>query len=167
MMKQKISTVLLSLLLSACADDKSELYRYINDIKTRPSRAIEKIPQFSPLPNYKFPDNDNRRSPFKPVDVKKRNDAFAPDSKRLKQPLEAFPLDALKFVGTLKERDQVWGLIKQPDQQIIRVKLGDYMGQNYGKVIEIKNDHIKVEETVKVSGAWEKQTTTINLYLGQ
>ncbi len=156
----------LLLLLTACSGDNSDLVKYINDIKARPALKIEPIPQFAPLPIFKFPENDNRRNPFKPIDQKKRTDVFAPDQKRIKQPLESFPLDSLKFVGTLKEGSQVWALIKLPNDQISRIRIGDYMGQNYGRVIVIKDDLIKLEETIKNSGTWEKHITTVNIHTG-
>jgi type IV pilus assembly protein PilP len=158
---------ILTSMLSACSGDNSDLMKYIHDIKTRPGRAIEPIPQFSPLPIFRFPDEENRRNPFKPIDTKKKNDGDAPDSKRQKQPLEAFPLDALKFVGILKQGSEIWALIKQPDHQISRVRVGDYMGQNFGRVISITNTIIKLEETVRTTGKWEKQVTTIELDTGK
>lgn len=168
--KQQINILLigsLSLLLMACSGDNSDLTKYINDIKARPAIKIEPIPQFAPLPIFKFPENDNRRNPFKPVDQKKRADVDAPDQKRVKQPLEAFPLDALKFVGTLKQGNEIWALIKLPGKQVSRIRVGEYMGQNYGRVILIKNEFIKLEETIKNSGTWEKHITTINLDTGK
>lgn len=168
--KNKIYLLLIGILplfLTACSGDNSDLFKYINEIKSRPGRPIEPIPKFAPLPIFKFPDNDNRRSPFKPVDIKKRTDLYAPDQKRVKQPLEAFPLDALKFVGILKQGSEIWALIKQPDSQITRIRIGDYMGQNYGRVVSIKLDEIKLEETIKNSGAWEKKMTTLNLDTGK
>jgi type IV pilus assembly protein PilP len=155
------------LLLSACSGDDSDLVKFINDTKARKVKQIEPIPKFAPLPIYKFPENDNRRNPFKPIDQKKRDDLFAPDQKRKKQPLEAFPLDSLKFVGILKQGSDVWALIKQPDKQVSRIRIGEYMGQNYGRVIEVKSDFMKLEETIKNSGTWEKHVTTINLYTGK
>lgn len=165
--RRGLLTGLLALLLSSCSGDNSDLVRYINDVKARPGKPIEPIPKFAPLPVFRFPENDNRRNPFKPIDQKKRNDIYAPDKKRPKQPLEAFPLDALKFVGTLKKDNEIWALIKQPDGQVTRVKVGDYMGQHYGRIILIKNELIKLEETVQNSGTWEKQVTTINLDTGK
>lgn len=161
-----ILVIILSWLLNGCSGDNSDLVKYINDIKARPALKIEPIPQFAPLPIFKFPENDNRRNPFKPIDQKKRTDLYAPDQKRVKQPLEAYTLDSLQFVGTLKEGNAIWALIRQPDKQIVRIRIGEYMGQNYGRVILIKNDLLKLEETIKNSGAWEKQITTINLYTG-
>lgn len=158
---------LLSLLITACSGDNSDLIKYMNDIKSRPAKAIEPMPKFAPLPIFNFPENDTRRSPFKPTVLKKNTDIDAPDQKRLKQPLEAFPLDALKFVGILEQGPVIWALIKQPDTQIARVRVGDYMGQNYGRIIVIKRDLIKLEETVKDTGTWEKKITTINLDTGK
>lgn len=153
---------LLPLLLIACSSDDSELNRYINTVKTRPARPIEPIPEFQPLKKFIYPEVDNRRSPFKPV-VVEQEEAFAPNIKRAKQPLEAFPLDALNFVGILKEGPTAWALISQPGGLVSRVKPGDYMGQNYGQILSIQEKTIQLEETVKVAGKWEKKKITINL----
>ena len=62
--KQKKYTVLmglLSLLLSACSNDNSDLIKFINNTKMRQGKQIEPIPQFASLPVFKFPENDNRR----------------------------------------------------------------------------------------------------------
>ena len=157
---------MITILCAACTGDNSDLINYINDIKSRPGAPIEAIPKFAPLPVFKFPENDNRRSPFKPVEVKK-TDQYAPDQKRLKQPLEAYPLDGLKFVGILKEGNQLWALIRDPEKKVVPVKVGNYMGLNYGRIISIKSNEIKLEETLRTSGTWEKHITTINLDTGK
>jgi type IV pilus assembly protein PilP len=167
--KQQITRFLVSsltLFLSACSGDNSDLMSYINEVKSRSGQPIEEIPKFAPLPIFKFPEHDTRRSPFKPV-VLKAADEYAPDQKRMKEPLEAFPLDALKFVGILKQGSDIWALIKAPDNKITPLKIGGYMGQNYGRIIAIKNDEIKLEETLRNSGKWEKNITTLNLDTGK
>jgi len=158
-------TVIITL-LCACSGDNSDLIKYINDVKSRPGIPIEPIPKFSPLPTFRFPENDTRRSPFKPVELRKV-DLYAPDQKRKKEPLEAYPVDALKFVGILKQGNVLWALIKDPAKKIVPVKVGNYMGLNYGRIISIKNDEIKLEETVRNSGTWEKRSTTIHLDTGK
>jgi len=157
----------LALMLPACSGDDTDLQNYINDVKHRPGRPIEPIPKLAPLPIFKYPENDVRRNPFKPMDIKKRSDENAPDKNRKKQPLELYPLDALKFVGTLKQGNTVWALIKQPNKQVTRVRIGDYIGQNYGRVISIKDSTIKLEESIKDTGTWEKRITTLNLDTGK
>ncbi len=166
--KQRILISLFSLLLTACSGDNNDLRQYIQHVKQRKTRAIEPIPAFTPLPGFKFPDDENMRNPFKATNQQKRIALFAPDQRRMKQTLEVYPLDALKFVGTLTQDNQTWGLIKQPDSQITRVSIGDYMGQNYGQIRSIKNNSIKLEETIKSSsGTWEKHITTLDLYTGK
>ncbi len=158
---------LLSLLISSCSGDNSDLVKYMNDVTSRPANSIEPIPRFAPLPFFKFPEHDSRRSPFKPVVLRKKNNSDAPDQKRLKQPLEAYPLDALKLVGILEQDSVIWALIKQPDEQIIRVRVGNYMGQNYGRIVVIKRNLIQLDETLQDTGTWEKKMTTINLDVGK
>lgn len=162
-------SMLLILSLSACVEDNYDLVQYIHEVKERKSPPIPQIPNFEPLPVYKFPDNGKRRNPFNPLNQKKPTaDPYAPDQKRIRQPLESYPLDALKFVGEIKQSGTVWGLIKQPDSQIVRVRVGDYMGQNYGRIKAIKSNSILLEETIKgTSGKWEKQITTLELFTGK
>ncbi len=62
------------------------------------------------------------------------------------------------------EKDStVWALIKDPEGKITPLRIGQYMGQNYGRVIAIKLNEIKLEETIKNSGTWEKHITTLQL----
>lgn len=158
---------LLSMLIAACSSDNKDLRQYFDEVRKSEPKPIDPIPKFQPLPKFLFPDEANRRNPFKPSEVAKKADQLAPDQHRKKQPLEAFPLDALKFVGNLKEGGLNWALIKQPDGKVNFVKVGDYMGKNFGRIIFIKNDLIRLEESLKDSGKWEKHITTINLYDGK
>lgn len=155
--------VFLSLLLCACSSSEDELTRYIHRVKSRPPKPIEPIPEFKPLAKFEFPVDDKRRSPFKPV-TEEGQDLFSPNTKRPKQPLEAFPLDALQFVGLLKQGHLVWALISQPSGLVTRVKVGDYLGKNYGQVTEIKENTMVIEETVQVAGRWEKRKITIDMH---
>lgn len=154
----------LALALSSCSSsDDSDLTRYINEIKARKSLAIEPIPQIALFPHYTYPAVDNRRSPFKPKDIAAAIDQLAPDKHRRRALLENFPLDALKFVGILKQGTIVWALISQPNGELSRITLGGYMGRNFGKVISINDTLLKLEESVQVAGKWKTQVTIVNL----
>ena len=156
--------VILSLLVVACSSSgEIELNHYINSIKARSPKPIEPIPDFKQLPKFIYPEGLVRRSPFSPVIPKQQVDLFAPNIKRPKQPLEFFPLDALKFVGLLKQGSDVWALIAQPGGLVTRVKVGDYLGQNYGQVVSIEAGLINVVEKIRVDGKWENKKMTINL----
>ena len=160
-----IIRTLATLSLAACsssADD--ELSRYIFDVKARTAAPpVPPIPNFVPIENFVYPENDTRRNPFKHRDVKADDDKEAPNVNRPREPLEQFPLDALKFVGVLKQGSLVWGLISLPTGEIVRVRNGNYMGKDFGKIISIGNTSLKLEETVQIEGKWAKKVTTFNL----
>ena len=153
----------LSILLISCSSTEDELSHYIKQVKHRRNKAIDPIPEVKPWPKFVYPEQDLRRSPFQPV-VNNQIDISSPDIKRPKQPLEAYALDALKFVGTLKQGNAVWGLIIKPDGIVTKVTIGSYMGKNYGRIIAINSDTIKLEETIQLSGHWEKRDITFSLY---
>jgi type IV pilus assembly protein PilP len=163
LVKRLILALMTAALVACSSTANDELSRYINEIKARGAKPVEPIPEFVPLEKFVYPEQDARRSPFKQKEVIKQSDQLAPNTNRPKQPLEQFPLDALKFVGILKQNSLVWGLISQPNGEIARVKIGDYMGQNFGKIISINDTTLRIEETVQVAGKWEKKVTTFNL----
>lgn len=161
--QRQILACLSILMLSACSSADEELTYYIHRVKNGAPKPIESIPEFKPMENFIFPENDMRRSPFMPTQHHDQSDANMPNMNRPKDPLEAFPLDALKFVGILKEGNVTWGLIGQPGGLVSKVRVGEYMGKNYGRVAAIIDNKIEIEETILVAGRWEKKKISLNL----
>ena len=160
---KKIGIIILPFLLSTCSgSDKGELKRYINEVKLMPPKPIEPFPEFKRITSFQYPENDHRRSPFKPKTAG-QTDTFVPNVKRPKQPLESFSLDTLIFVGILEESTTKWALVKDPKGTVTRIKVGEYMGQNYGEVIRINHQSMLLSETVQLNGKWKKRRITINL----
>jgi type IV pilus assembly protein PilP len=98
---------------------------------------------------------------------KKITNGIKPDFKRIKEDLESFPLGALQMVGTVKT-DQLWGLVRS-EEGIQKVKIGNYMGKNHGKIIQISTMEIKLEEIVKEndeSEIWLKKEAKLPLDMG-
>jgi type IV pilus assembly protein PilP len=84
--------------------------------------------------------------------------------KRVREPLEADPLENLKMVGTLSQQKQVFALIKTPDSNLFRVKQGNYLGQNFGLITEITEGSVKLKEIVQDSaGDWTERVSTLQL----
>jgi len=83
---------------------------------------------------------------------------------RNREELEQFELDSLRMVGTVEDEDNQWGIIKSPDGVIHRIKVGNYMGRNTGKVLNVFEGRIEVREIVRNSqGRWEERQTGIAL----
>lgn len=86
-----------------------------------------------------------------------------PDLDRRKEPLEAYPLESLNMVGTLIRGKMVHALI-QADKNLHQVKIGNYMGQNFGIITDISEDEVKLKELVPDSlGDYMERTSTLQL----
>ncbi len=149
--------------LPACGGDKhSELKDYIKEIKHRKAGGIESLPEVKPHQKYDYP-TEARRSPFKPVRIARHGNGVMPDEYRPKELLESFPLDSLRMVGTLKRNHKDWAIITAPDGTVHRVMLGAYLGQNFGKVVEIASNDLKLVETIPSDGGWEHRNASLAL----
>ena len=60
--------------------------------------------------------------------------------------------------------NKIEGLVKDPDGVIHRVHAGNYLGQNYGRITGISEDHIDVVELgPNGSGGWMERPATVAL----
>lgn len=154
-----------TLLLSACSSDMSDLEQYAAEIKARKSTAIEPIPQIKQYEAFAY-DPGNRRDPFTEVQPESRAAAEGPrpDLHRNKEPLEEFPLDALRMTGTIRTPSGVYALVRAPDGVIHRVTVKNYMGQNYGQIVAISESEIRLQELVPDGfGGWVQREATLVL----
>ncbi len=92
---------------------------------------------------------------------------IAPEMTRRKEPLEAFPLDAMAMVGSLNKTGIPVALLKV-DNLIYQVKVGSYLGQNYGKVVRITENSIQLREIAQdATGDWIERTVSLDLQEGK
>ena len=83
---------------------------------------------------------------------------------RNKEELEQFELDSLRMVGTMKNEDDQWGIIKAPEGSVHRIKVGNYLGRSTGKILNVYEDRIELREIVRNSqGRWEERQAAIAL----
>jgi type IV pilus assembly protein PilP len=91
------------------------------------------------------------------------NSLVAPELARRKQALEAYPLDSMSMVGSLVQEGQPAALLKV-DKQLYQVRVGNYLGTNFGKVVKIAETEIVLREIVQDSvGEWVERMATLQL----
>ncbi|RTL33925.1 MAG: pilus assembly protein PilP [Burkholderiales bacterium] len=94
------------------------------------------------------------------------NSAVAAELSRRKEPLEAFPLDSMSMVGSVNRKGVPYALLKV-DNLLYQVKVGEYLGQNYGKIMKITETEITLREIVQdAAGEWIERPTTLQLQEG-
>lgn len=87
-----------------------------------------------------------------------------PDMNRRKEPLEEYPLDALKMVGTLARGKQAWAVIQAPDGTVHRVAVGNHLGQNFGKILRVSEEKIELVELIQGTlGDWVERAASVAL----
>lgn len=167
------------LLLSGCStNDMSEIDQFIREIKLRPAGGIEPIKEFQNYESYQYqvaklrspfiPDYDEAESiqpdPQKGTGSIKAASGPSPDTNRIKESLEGFPLDTLHYVGSLEQAGQLWAIVVSPDQMVHRIQVGNYLGQNYGKVTAVSETEIKVSELLPDgNGGWMARQAGLSL----
>ena len=91
---------------------------------------------------------------------------IAPEMARRKEPLEAFPLDTMAMVGSLNKVNHPTALLKV-DNLLYQVQLGDYLGQNYGRITKITETGVQMREIVQdPTGDWIERTVSLELQEG-
>ncbi len=158
--------------LTACVnEDVSDLDSYIRKVKARPKGTIPLLPEIKVVEPFLF-NPEGLRNPFKPVERAKEEEELGvsdglgirPDVSRRKEELESYSLDTLRMVGTLMMGKERWALIKASDGTIHRTQKGNYMGKNYGEIIEILEDRIELMEIVPDKpGTWREQQASLAL----
>ncbi|TWI54175.1 type IV pilus assembly protein PilP [Pseudomonas duriflava] len=160
-------------ILSGCGsgDDVSDLQSYMDEVRARPKGSIEPLPQFQPYEPFSY-SAAGMRSPFQPpikIDLAARQKGsknIKPDENRPKQFLEGFNIDTFQMVGTLANQTGRYALIKGAGG-VHRVKVGDYLGQNDGRIIAITDSQIDVVEIVPDGeGGWLERPRTLSLIEG-
>lgn len=151
--------------LAACSG-QGDLHEWVAQVKARKGAPLPALPVVKTFETFLYQDQD-RRDPFEPAPPEANTQTAAgphPDQNRPREPLEAFPLDSLKMVGTIGAKGSVEGLVKDPQGVIHQVRVGDYMGQNYGHVTQVTSSEVDVVELVpNGSGGWMERDASVAL----
>lgn len=150
------------------SSDFSDLRAYMKEVHERPKGAIEPLPKFQPYESFTYRAS-SLRSPFQaPIAVdlvarQKGSQEIKPDESRVKQFLEGFNIETFEMVGTLKNDHELFALISGAGG-VHRVKLGDYLGRNHGRVLVIDDAKVDVMEIVPDGeGGWLERPRSLSL----
>ena len=161
-------------LLAACGGEEQGELRQELAAMTKDLRGkVDPLPQvrsYEPVP-YK---GESMLDPFVPGRIVVSQAAgtgggggVQPDMNRPKEPLEAFPLEAIQMVGTLAQNKNMYALVRA-GTNLFRVKKGNYMGQNFGVITAIDESQISMKEVVQDSGGdWIERSTTVQMSEGK
>ena len=153
--------------LASCGSERhSDLKDFVKASDNLPHTRIEPLPDVKPYEPFTY-DAYSLIDPFKPRKIeppKSAGGGIQPDLTRRKEPLEAYPIENLRMVGMLQQNKANYALVKSPDNNLFRVKIGNYLGQNFGLITDISETTIKLKEIVQDSGGeWTERVSTMTL----
>ncbi len=162
-----------SMLLGCLGAEQEDLQRWMTEQRNtiRPNVPPLAVPtRFTPAPY-------TQEAAMEPYNIQKltlalKRDAsqatsnaglISPELSRRKEPLEAFPLDTMALVGSLTPSGKPVALVKV-DALLYQVKVGNYLGQNYGKVTQVSETEVLLREIVQdAAGEWIERPASLQL----
>lgn len=172
---KRLTLLLLSISLSACFGGDHEDVRAWMAENTKDLRgAIPKLPEVRPYIAVPY-EVDGVLDPFKPGKIEPeskykqgsgKGGAFQPDfeARELRNSLlEKYPLESLKMIGYLNLNKQPMAVI-QVDDKVKQVKVGEYLGLDFGVVTKITDSEIELRELIQDSaGEWTERNSSLHL----
>jgi type IV pilus assembly protein PilP len=174
-MSRSLLTLVLSILSSTvlvgCTSDEfTDLDQFMAEKRARPGGVIAPIPPFKAYKAFSY-SATTLRSPFdRPIEIREITQlqsvsTVEPDDLRAKEFLEQFTFDSLAMVGTLSRAGTDWSLIIDPDGGVHRVKVGNFLGRNHGKIVEMTETYVAVIEIVSDGNeGWVERPRTVKLH---
>ena len=168
----KLVALMLTLTLAGCAgSDMSDLREFVETAHQGKKPEIEPLPEIPPFKAFEYQSEDEV-DPFGLQNIAPQaaassfDQAERPDADRRREPLEKFPLDALKMVGTITKQGVSHVVVSTADGTALLAKIGNYLGQNDGKITSISPEEQKVvlvETILDPSGRWVTRDVEITI----
>lgn len=161
--------MLTALLLAACGGEEfQDLRDFVRDAGKDMRGKIPPPPEVRPYEPFVYNNDANLPDPFK---IRKPDPhsgghvgSNEPDLLRPKEALEEFPLEIMKMVGYLRLNKVAHAVIRVPDGKLHRVKAGNYIGPNFGQILEVTEEEVKIKEMVQDSvGDWTERMSSLKM----
>lgn len=174
MTSTKIAAALMAVTLAACGtSDQEEVQQWMDQQRAQAKPKIQPISE----PKQFTPQAYNQEAAIDPFSNQKLAQALkrdsaqsttstallAPELARRKEPLESYPLDTVVMVGSLLKKGLPVALVRV-DNLLYQVRPGNYLGQNYGRILKVAEGEVVLREIVQdAAGEWIERTATLQL----
>jgi type IV pilus assembly protein PilP len=158
------------LALAGCGGETQELQDWMDQQRREARPSVQPLAapkKFNPVPYANAqqvdPFSTQKLSVALKQEARQPNSMLAAEMSRRKEPLESFPLDAMSMVGSVAKAGAPVALLRV-DNLLYQVKAGDYLGQNYGRILRITETEVALREIVQdAAGEWIERTATLQL----
>lgn len=168
-----LTAMMTATLLAACSPGHDELQAWMEQQRreVKPNVTPLQPPKpYSPEPYTVVgavePFSPQKLSVALRIEARQPNSLLAGELNRRKEPLEAFPLDSMSMVGSVERGGRPFALLRV-NELLYQVKVGDHLGQNYGRVTRIDETGVVLREIVQdAAGEWIERSANLQLQEG-
>lgn len=168
LIKLSVIIALTGLLVACDSGEGDDLDKFMRDAANSMRVKIKPLPEVKPYLALLYNADGTLSDPFRARKAANKSGGLQPNLNRAKEPMEAYPLESIKYVGMISRNKLIYALLKTPDSGVQQVKIGNYVGQNYGLVTKITDNEVTLKEIVQddLSGDWVERTSTLTLQDG-
>ncbi|MES3012112.1 MAG: pilus assembly protein PilP [Pseudomonadota bacterium] len=156
--------------LTACGGEQGELTQWMEQQRREVKPNVEPLSppkKFTPQPYLAMtgvePFSNQKLTVVLKQEAAQPNSLVSAELNRRKEPLEAYPLDSMSMVGSVTRNGRPYALLRV-DNLLYQVKQGDYLGQNYGKIMKISETDVSLREIVQdAAGEWIERNSALQL----
>ena len=155
----------LHLLVGCDGEAGDDLDQFMSNAADNMTKTVEPLPEVLSYSPLQYNVDGALTDPFMTKKAAKGSGSLQPNTNRTRELLESFPLESLFYVGSLSKTEMKYALIKAPDDTLQKVKVGNYLGPNFGLITAINDNAISIKEVVQddVTGDWVEREASINL----
>ena len=165
-----LAVAVLAALTAGCSPGHDELQEWMEQQRRDVKPSVQPLSppkSFDPQPYLALqqvePFSNQKLSVALKQEARQASSLLASELNRRREPLEAYPLDSMIMVGSVERGNQPFALLRV-DNLLYQVKIGDYLGQNYGRVTRMTETEIVLREIVQdAAGEWIERVSTLQL----
>lgn len=168
-MSARLLTVIMAMILAGCGGEEfQDLRDFVNNAGADMRGKVEPPPDIKPYEPFAYDNAASLPNPFQPRKAQKTGSGKGglnqPDFDRPKEELEDYPLESLKMIGFLFQKGVGHAVLRSSDGKVYQVKIGNYVGLNFGQITSISETELRVKEMVQDSaGDWTERESSLQL----
>lgn len=163
--------LVVAFMLAGCGDGGvQEVKEWMDEVRRQTPVAVQRLSEPKKFVPFAYAGKEEL-DPYNPTKLSvalaklqsSSNSGIKPDFDRRKEPLESYPLDSIRMVGTLEKPGLSYALL-QVDKTVFQAKVGNYVGQNFGMITKITDSEVEIKEIVRdPSGEWTERKAKLEL----
>ncbi len=165
-----MSIATMAIVLVGCGSDQQELTQWMDQQRREVKPNVQPLSppkKFTPQPYASLsgvePFSNQKLTVALKQEARQPNSLLSAEINRRKEPLEAYPIDSMSMVGSVVKAGRQYALLRV-DNLLYQVKQGDYLGQNYGKIMKISETDVALREIVQdAAGEWIERSSALQL----